>query len=191
MTTFRTGALKAFIPIVLIVLIIVAALSLIQTQLVDKPHGAAHTEEGAKVPDIHFFQFPDKKINLSSYNAKVVMVNFWATWCAACMIEIPSIIRLREKYHKKGFEVFLINLDENPGPAIQKTAKRFNISFPLYFDKEEKLSELFDVHGLPLTVVLGSDGSSENVWRILYKISGEKDWDSAEVHEKLEHWLSI
>ena len=100
------------------------------------------------------------------------------------MVEMPSISKLRETYRDRGFEVLGVNLDENPDLAVSVVRERFGLQFPIFLDAESRLSDLFDVHGIPLTIVLNRQG------RILMVETGERDWFGQDVQRKLEGWIS-
>ena len=101
------------------------------------------------------------------------------------MIEMPSIVKLRETYRAKGFEVVAINLDEKPTAALPQTMKKLGIDFTVYLDHDQKLADLFRVEAIPLTVILDKDR------KVLMIENGEKDWDGAEFRAQLEKWLSF
>jgi thiol-disulfide isomerase/thioredoxin len=148
--------------------------------------GPAELRVGAQIPD-----FPVRKFGthdwpkISQLPGKVIMINFWASWCEACMQEMPSIIRLQDAYKSKGLTLVAINLDESPDEAIPKVVKKFKMDFPIFTDPEGKIAEIFDVHAIPLTVILDSKR------RILMFENSELDWDSADVHSKMQKWLSL
>ena len=96
-------------------------------------------------------------IALSDYRGKVVMVNVWATWCATCLKEIPDIVKLRNAYHDKSFEVLGLVVT-SPRPLVQRTIKRFDMSYPVLVADDAALVQLGDVQLLPQTFILNTDG---------------------------------
>lgn len=177
---------RLLMPIAIILVLIVAALLAIKSSVNKNAIHAGQNvllTEGAEVPNLEFVDAAGKTTLLSDLNHKVILINFWATWCEACMIEMPSIVALREKYAPQGFEVIGINVDENPKEAIPATAKKFGMKFPSFTDADGKLSAVFDVHAIPLSVMINSDR------KILYIESGERDWNDAEMNMMLEQWL--
>ena len=123
------------------------------------------------------------KTELSDIKAKVILVNFWATWCEACMVEMPSIVQLRNEYKDKGFEVVGVNLDENFEAVVPKATKELGITFPVFSDVEGKITDYFDVHAIPLTVILGAGR------KILFIENGDRNWNDQDIHHQLEQWL--
>jgi thiol-disulfide isomerase/thioredoxin len=181
--TPRIHLWKVLLPILLVALGVVGGLYFLKSRLGDQPRPALVV--GNSLPDFQLYPIPGKPdgIAVSSLKAKVTLVNFWASWCEACMIEMPSIVKLREAKHSKGLEVALINVDENPEAVVPPILKQLGIGFSTYFDKDSQLSDLFDVHAIPLTVILDQNR------KILLIESGERDWNSNEIQEQVEQWL--
>ena len=194
MTTPRHNLWKVLIPALLIVAGAVIGLSVVK-HFVGKaghgPNGASNghdsveLQEGAMVPDVLLKRFGGGETQLSAIPAKVVMVNFWATWCDGCVSELPSIIELRRNYATRGFEVLAINVDEEPEAVLPGFLKRLKIDFPVYLDSDGSLSQTFDVHGIPLTLLVAVESR-----KILMVQGGERDWNTEEMRNRLEHWLS-
>jgi thiol-disulfide isomerase/thioredoxin len=197
-TTPRKGLVKALLPVIVIVLVVVGALYVIKAQM---PQKAASTgasglgqeagapqsgaQVGATLPDFELNGIAGtKSAKLSEFHGGVTLVNFWATWCEACMEEMPSIVQLRDAYKDKGFEVVGVNLDENGEAVVPKAIKQLKIQFPVFQDHENKIAEYFDVHAIPLSVVLNKDR------KILYIENGERNWNDQESRNQLEKWLA-
>ncbi len=150
------------------------------------PPGSGPTDLriGAQIPDFPVRRFGTNDWpKLSQLPGKLTMINFWASWCEACVQEMPSIVKLHDAYKDKGFDVVAINLDESPNEAIPRVVRKLKIDFPVYTDPEGKIAEIFDVHAIPLTVILDSQR------RILMFENSELDWDSNVVRAKIEKWL--
>ena len=150
-------------------------------------HGTkVRLEEGTRVPDFQIQRFGGNSefIPISKVGAKVTLINFWASWCSACLIEMPSIVRLRDKFHARGLEVVALNVDENPQADIPPLLTKLGIHFPVFLDPQGKVSDLFDVREIPLTFVI------DRTRTVLYVALGERDWDSKEVNIAMEKWLN-
>ncbi|HEX2830888.1 MAG TPA: TlpA disulfide reductase family protein [Burkholderiales bacterium] len=109
--------------------------------------------------------------NLAAYRGKVVLINFWATWCEPCRLEMPSIQRLRDKLGAKGFAVLAVNLDE-PDARVRRFVKETGLDLPIAMDPNKTVSRNWGVRYLPVSFIIGPDG------RVRYRIVGDLDWDS-------------
>lgn len=174
--------LKILIPAVILVLISVGALSLVKKYVGKSP---THSEFGEmkEIDDLELYRIDGQKLHLSEFKSKIIMINFWASWCEACLVEIPSILKLHESFAPKGFEVIFLNIEDNPQALVPPIAKKLGIPFPVFFDKNQKISDIFDVHGIPFTVILDAKR------KILMIETGERDWNSHSMRRKLEEWV--
>lgn len=181
---------KVLIPLAVILVLVVGALAVVKSQVTKSQGDGAGVAiaPGSVIPDLTLHKFPSGEITLSEQlansGAKVLLVNFWATWCEACMIEMPSIMSLRNRFKDRGFDVAAVTVDENPGSVVPRVLERLKIDLPVYIDSDQKLSDLFDVHAIPLTVILDKDR------KILHVEAGERDWDDDEVRSMVERWLT-
>lgn len=106
---------------------------------------------------------------LSDYRGKVVLVNFWATWCAPCREEMPSIERLRQSLAGEPFEVLAINLAE-PRSRIERFLASMPLGFPVLLDRDTRTAKDWRARILPATYLVDAAG------RIRYVRYGELDW---------------
>jgi peroxiredoxin len=105
-----------------------------------------------------------KAIDLSQFKGQVVMINFWATWCGPCRVEMPHLARLYDKYRGSGFTVLAVNIDEDPYKAAS-LAKQLGMRFPVLLDKEKKVSRLYDLSTMPSTILVDREGRVRYVHR--------------------------
>jgi thiol-disulfide isomerase/thioredoxin len=121
----------------------------------------ANIEVGDK-PKLEFKAFGSKygNVNLADYKGKIVIVDFWATWCGPCMNEAPHMVETYEKYHPKGLEFIGVSLDED-GASLTNVAKEKNFTWPQYFDGKgwkNALAVEWGVKSIPRTFLIGPDG---------------------------------
>ena len=113
---------------------------------------------------------------------KVVLLNFWATWCGPCKEEMPSLARLQTQFDPTQFQVVTITTDMHP-QGIKQFLQHLGIDLPVLFDEREDVSRSFMVRGLPTTVLLTQDG------RAIGRAVGPRAWDSEESVALMRHVL--
>lgn len=113
---------------------------------------------------------------------KVVLLNFWATWCGPCKEEMPSLARLKQQLDPRQFSVVTVTADLHP-QGIKQFLAQLGISLPVLFDEDQEVSRRFMVRGLPTTVLLAQDG------RQVGRAVGPREWDSPEAVALLQHVL--
>ncbi len=137
-------------------------------------HSEIHELSGP-APD---FTLPSEKgdsIKLSDFKGQVVMLNFWASWCAPCREEMPLLEELHQKYKRLGFTVLGVNVDVN-SKAAQPLLQEFNISFPIGYDKKSKVSGLYNVGAMPSTFMVDRQGKLRYL-HLGYQAGQEKNYD--------------
>jgi len=173
---------------VILIALIVGGLELVKRSVMpDHNHREASSEavrieKGKSTPDfdVHFFQGETQKI--STLKHKIAVINFWASWCEACVVELPSLVKLRKLYKDKGMELYLVNVDENPESIVPQYIKKFSIESPVVVDTDQKLSELFDISAIPHTLILDQNR------KVLFIESGERDWTDKEILHYMDAW---
>lgn len=115
---------------------------------------------------------------LADYRGKVVLVNFWATWCEPCRDEMPSIAKLRNRLADRPFAVLAVNVDE-PEARIAKFLSTVPLDFPVLVDAGRAVTRDWKVRMLPASFVIGPEG------RLRYAATGELDWSTPAVVERI------
>jgi peroxiredoxin len=116
--------------------------------------------EGAKFPDFDEKDVTGKPISVANYKGKVVLIDFWATWCGPCVAELPNVLKAYEKHHGKGFEIIGISLDQDQTKLTTFT-KQKNMTWQQFFDGKgwgNKLAAKYGVNSIPATYLLDGDG---------------------------------
>jgi len=126
------------------------------------------TAVGNAAPDFSVADIDGKKFSLSDYKGKVVLLDFWATWCTPCRAEIPHFVEMQQQLGPRGFQVIGISMDEDAKP-VKDFYQQFKINYPVAIG-DEKLAQSFGgVLGLPVNFIIDRDG------RILKKFLGATD----------------
>ena len=138
--------------------------------------------EGGVTPPLALEDMKGQTHNLAEYKGKVVLVNFWATWCEPCRAEMPSIDRLKSSLKGKPFEVLAVNMAE-PLSRIEKFTASMPLGFPLLRDRDGSVGKTWKAKLLPASYLIGRDG------RIHYVAYGELDWSSDAVRARVAELL--
>jgi len=124
------------------------------------------------VPEFTFADGDDKPVKLADYKGRVVLLNFWATWCVPCVKEMPSLNGLQGEMDKSKFVVVPLSLD---GPSKPKVAPFYQdkklTNLGIYFDKGKKAMTTLDVSVLPTSILIDAQGNE------IGRIEGEAEWD--------------
>lgn len=115
-------------------------------------------------PDFTLRTTAGGNLRLQEQRGRVVMVNFWATWCGPCKIEMPHLVRLYEKYRASGFQLLGVNIDDDPRNAVA-SATKLGITFPVLLDAEKRVAKLYDLSTMPTTLLIDRDGTLRHVHR--------------------------
>lgn len=116
--------------------------------------------EGSKFPDFNEKDVAGKPLSVANYKGKVVLIDFWATWCGPCVHELPNVIKTYEKHHAKGFEIIGVSLDQDEKKLTNFTKEK-NMTWQQYFDGkgwQNKLAAKYGVTSIPATYLLDADG---------------------------------
>ncbi|MEO8836039.1 MAG: TlpA disulfide reductase family protein [Caldimonas sp.] len=115
-------------------------------------------------PDFALHAMGGSNLRLTEQRGRVVMVNFWATWCGPCRQEMPQLNRLYEKYRSSGFVLLGVNVDDDQSKAAE-VAKKLGVTFPVLLDTDKTVSKLYDVSTMPSTVIIDREGKVRYVHR--------------------------
>ncbi|BCB95138.1 thiol:disulfide interchange protein [Dissulfurispira thermophila] len=130
-------------------------------------------------PDFALNDITGKKVKLSEFRGRVILLNFWATWCGPCKAEMPSLNNLYNEFKDKGFVVLAVSVDTSE-KSVKSFIKDNKLSFPVLMDKNKAVSfDDYGVLGLPTTFLIDKNGG------IVEKIMGEREWDSPQIKERI------
>ena len=119
---------------------------------------------GAPAPAFQLGSSDGKQVSLDSFKGKIVLVNFWASWCGPCRKEMPILEQLNRQYHNKGVALLGVNVEPDSAAATD-WLKATPVSFPILFDVDSKVSKLYQVEGMPNTVILDRKGNVRYIHR--------------------------
>jgi peroxiredoxin len=116
---------------------------------------------GTKFPEFKQKDTDGKDLSLAAFKGKVVLIDFWATWCGPCIAELPNVLAAYEKHHDKGFEIIGISLDKD-GDKLKEFTKTKKMTWPQFFDGkgwENELAVKYGVNSIPATYLLDGEGA--------------------------------
>ena len=115
---------------------------------------------GVALPPFDVKDLAGKPLSTADYKGKILLVDFWATWCPPCVGELPNVLKTYEQYHAKGFQVIGISLDQDE-QALKSFITKRKVEWPQYFDGQgwsNKLAVKYGVQGIPTTFLLDGEG---------------------------------
>lgn len=142
---------------------------------------------GAPAPEFTATNLAGETVHLSDYRGRVVLVNIWATWCAPCRSEMPSMQDLYEDLKDTDFEILAVSIDAAPGQVdeggrpggdLRAFADDLGLTFPILHDPSGRIQQVYQTTGVPETFLVGRDGL------IYKKVAGGTDW-AAPVNQEL------
>ena len=144
--------------------------------------GDAENNVNSKAPDFSLKDAHGRSLSLSSLRGKVVLINFWATWCPPCKAEMPSMNRLYNEIRNRGFEIVAISTD-NSLSTVKDFLARNRIDFQVLFDETKSVTRQYHVFSMPTTFLIDRNGM------IVEKFYGEEDWTDPAIRKKIEKLL--
>jgi thiol-disulfide isomerase/thioredoxin len=137
---------------------------------------------GGAAPPLALRDLQGVERRLEDYRGKVVVLNYWATWCDPCRDEMPSMQRLQDRLAGKPFAILAVDYGEG-APRIQDFLKKVPVRFTVLLDRDLATADAWKVKVLPTSLVIGADG------RIRYSAVGGLEWDSPAVESAIRKLL--
>lgn len=140
-------------------------------------------KEGFLAPEFSLYDLSGNLVRLADFRGKVVLLNFWATWCSPCRREIPSLERLYQSRNDQGFEIVAVNQERASASQIASFAKKYGMSFPILLNPRGDVGNKYWVRAIPTSFLLGKNGV------ITWKIVGGREWESPYVVSRIDQLL--
>lgn len=125
-------------------------------------------------PNFRLVALTGQTLELEQFRGNVILLNFWATWCKPCRLEMPSMERLYQEFKAQGFTVIGVSSDLGGAQVVRPYAEALGLTFPIVIDRDFATNVRYGVQGLPTTFVIDRAGRVANVY------FGARDWASAE-----------
>lgn len=157
--------------------------------------GAPRYEQkaGVKAYDFQLTDLAGNPTKLSDHEGKLILLNFWATWCVPCVAEMPSLIRLSQKMEGKPFVIVAVNGDGEKG-LVEKFVKKYKIPFPIALDPTLVVAPKYGVVGFPETFFIGPKGeflafTEPGSQKESIRVIADREWDSPQFVEMINKLL--
>jgi len=146
--------------------------------------GFAVHESPRAVPEVTFEDGDGRTLSLADFRGKVVLLNIWATWCAPCRREMPTLDRLQAELGGPDFEVVALSIDRKGLPAVKEFYEEIGLeTLPIYVDQSGSAQRALRVLGIPTTLLVDRDGNE------IGRLAGPAEWDSPEMVAFLRSYL--
>ena len=143
-------------------------------------------EPALGAPDAAFEDAAGQSVKLDDFRGKVVVLNFWATWCPPCVKEMPALDKLQAELGGEDFEVVAISVDREGFDAVGPFYAHYGLeNLAVYLDQTASLQQQFGISGLPVTFILDRDGMVRGGY------AGDADWAGPEARALIEHYLAL
>ncbi|RMH09715.1 MAG: TlpA family protein disulfide reductase [Nitrospirae bacterium] len=141
-------------------------------------------QPGHPAPDFTLINQEGQWMSLSDFQGKVVLLNFWATWCTPCRIEMPSMEQVYRVFKEKGFEILAISSDPQGNVVTRPFREANGLTFPILHDSDFRVSTMYGVRTLPMSFLIDRTGT------VRHKVFGARNWNSPEAKALLQSLLN-
>lgn len=156
---------------------------------VEQPNEAPVVQErgglkvGSEAPNFRLLDLDGNPVTLSSYRGSVVLLNFWATWCAPCRVEMPAMESLYKEFNRTDFEILAVSTDPQGVAATRPFKDAIGLSFPILHDATFRVGVAYGARTLPMTFLVDRRGI------VTHRIFGARDWQSPEARQLIHNLL--
>jgi peroxiredoxin len=147
--------------------------------------GRTGVQVGVAAPDFQLWNLEGDPVTLSSYQGRVVMLNFWATWCGPCRVEMPAMEVLYREFKRKDFEILAVSTDAQGAAVTRPFRDSMGLSFPILHDSDFRVGVTYGTRTLPMTFLVNRRGI------ITHRIFGARDWQSPEARQMIQSLIGI
>jgi len=137
-------------------------------------------EVGSLAPKFTLRNLQGNLEGIDDYKDKIIIVNFWATWCAPCLEEMPAFEKLYRRYRSQGLTVLAVSLDKGDSTKVKKFVDTNSLTFPVLLDLDGVAEKLYPSFTIPFTYVIDKKG------RVAARVDGAKNWASNETFAALD-----
>ena len=136
-----------------------------------------------KAPAFRLMDLEGEVHSLAAYQGKVVFLNFWATWCGPCKVEMPAMEALYQVFRSQGMEILAVSVDQQGAVVTRPFKEAMGLSFPILHDSDYQVGLIYGARTLPMTYLIDRQGI------IRQRVFGARDWNSQEARKLLSELL--
>ncbi|MFM8551986.1 MAG: redoxin domain-containing protein [Nitrospiraceae bacterium] len=129
---------------------------------------------GGPAPNFQLYDLAGRLVTLSDYRGRVVLLNFWATWCEPCRVEMPAMEDLYREFKRRDFEILAVSTDQQGAAVTRPFSQEMGLTFPILHDSDFRVGVAYGARTLPMTFLVDRQGV------ITHRIFGARDWQSPE-----------
>lgn len=137
-------------------------------------------EVGYLAPDFSLPSLGGQTVRLSDLRGKAVLLNFWATWCAPCRLEMPTMDKAYQEYKSRGLEILAVSLDAGSNSVVKNFMQELKLDFPVLLDPDMEVLRLYRMVGIPASFLIDKQGI------VRHREVGYRDWTDPESRRLLE-----
>ena len=133
--------------------------------------GIVRFDEKIKTQNFILKRLDGNEVSLQDYRGKIVFLNFWATWCLPCLVEMPSMEKLYNEFKDKGFTILAIDMQED-ADSVSVFKEKYKLNFPILLDSDGSVGQFYGVRSIPTTYLVDREGY------LIGSAIGARDWAS-------------
>lgn len=140
---------------------------------------------GDEAPNFRLRDLDGNLTSLSQFRGKVVLLNFWATWCGPCRVEMPAMEQLYRSFPRREFQILAVSTDSQGVAVTRPFQRKIGLTFPILHDTDMEVGVTYGARSLPMTLMVDRQGV------VRQKIFGARDWDSPEARELIRMLIKL
>ncbi len=135
---------------------------------------------GEPAPNFQLPDVNDHHVTLSDLHGKVVLLNFWATWCGPCRVEMPAMEQLYQMFSRKDFEILAVSIDAQGVAVTRPFQQEYHLTFSILHDVDYRVGLMYGARSLPMTFLVDRQGV------VRHQIFGARDWGASEAQQLVQ-----